>query len=184
MVLTEKNKQALLVGLIMAVFLGFLVGYYYWLSMPVIDKAKTEGKTLTAEIAKNQAEIKNIRAYIENTDEREQMMEVVRRAKERLPEDRRAIEFLGLLRDSLTKTGVVQTRVAPEAPKRRTLYEEIPYSVRGSARYHEFGQFLNLIECNPERFMRVNGFSLSNDLNRPSVHPMDVGISTFMFRSQ
>ncbi|MCB2153981.1 type 4a pilus biogenesis protein PilO [bacterium] len=184
MVFTEKNKQALLIGLIMAAFLGFLVGYYYWLSKPVIAKTQKERGTLNAQIKKDQAEINRMRALIENTAEREQMAEVVRRAKERLPEDRRAIEFLTLLRDSLTKTGVVQTRVAPEAPKRRALYEEIPYSVKGSARYHEFGQFLNLIECNPDRFMRVNGFSLSNDPNRPSIHPMEVGISTFMFRSR
>jgi Tfp pilus assembly protein PilO len=60
-------------------------------------------------------------------------------------------------------------------------YTEIPYRIISRARYHDFGQFLNLIEENPTRLMRVKTFIVENDDSRPSIHPVNVQVATFMF---
>lgn len=182
--LTEKQKQVLVLGL---VFCGILLGFTLYFQIMFFSKdvanAKTETDKKQAEIKTLQAEIDKMNAFIRNDAELRQLEEKVAFAKKRLPSDPQAIQFMELLRDSLQKTNVGFTRIERTNPIVRTLYQEIPYLVKGSARYHEFGQFLNLIECHPERFLRVSEFTLDNSTNRPTVHPMNVKISTFMFQT-
>lgn len=182
--LTEKNKQALIVGGVIAVLLGFLVGYYYFASLGpqlasnqrMIDKAKTD--TTAA-----QTEIDRFKKFLANKEERDAMQKRVEEAKRRLPSSERGDEFLGLLRDGMRKTGVNVTFInPPSAPIPRTTYNELVFDIKGSARYHEFGQFLNLIECHPQRFMRVRSFAITKNDKRPSIHPIEVSIATFLFR--
>ncbi len=180
---TEKQKQALTVGLIFAVLLGVVVGYYYFMvASKAVASSKKKQATLTAEIDKNQKELDNINDFLADTAEQERLRVKVESAKRRLPNDPEAIEFLSILQDSLKKTGVSFTRVAPLSPINRYMYRELPYEIKGAARYHEFGQFLNLIECHPDRFMRVTRFTIQKNDKRPSIHPIEVGISTFMFK--
>jgi len=184
MVLDEKQKQTLTVGLIVAGMLAFIVGYSYMMFIsPGKEENEKKVKTLQADIERQEKRFGVMQRYLENADERERLLEEMEIALRRLPSDEQAIEFLSVLQDSLRKSGVTFTRVSPEEVVRRAQYSEIPYSVTGTARYHEFGQFLNLIECNPNRFMRVSNFTLSNNNRRPSVHPVEVGIKTFMFRN-
>lgn len=180
--MSEKNKQVLVIGLVFAGILAFLVGYFWFVSIsPSMKKNETQRKALDQKIASHNAELKKINDFLNDTAERERMMAKVADAQRRLPASRQDLEFLQLLQNALKTTGVAQSRVAPGKSVKRNMYEEIPFSVRGSARYHEFGQFINLIECHPDRFMRVSSFTLSNNDKRPSIHPMDVGITTFMF---
>jgi len=46
------------------------------------------------------------------------------------------------------------------------------------------GIILTLLEQNTDRFMRVKSFKITDNLQRPSVHPIDMQISTFMFNTQ
>ncbi len=181
--MNEKQKQALTVGLIFAVLLGFIIGYWYMMSVrETIERSIKKQEELAAEIKSNEARLKEIRDFMENKDELEEMLARVEKAKRRLPDDPEAIEFLAILTDSLNKTGVSVSEVSPRDPINRTMYVEIPYFIKGSARYHEFGQLLNLIECHPDRFMRVSTFKMFKNDQRPSIHPVEAQIATFMFK--
>lgn len=182
--LTEKNKQTLIVGLVIAVLMAFLLGYYYYSNLGpalannqrAIDKAEKDTKLA-------QAEIKRFQDFLANKDERDAMAKRVEEAKRRLPSSERGDEFLSLLRDGMRRTGVNVSFInPPTAPARRANYDELVFDIKGSARYHEFGQFLNLIECHPDRFMRVRSFMIQKNDRRPSIHPIEVSIATFLFR--
>lgn len=180
--MTERNKQILIAGLIFAFLLMGVVIYYYFMAVsPAIKRNSAQVVDLDKKIAEANKELSEIEALIADTETLAQLQEQVERAKRLLPENEEALEFLGILRESLRRTGVSQSNIRKLKAADRTLYREIPYLVSGEARYHEFGQFVNLIECNPERFMRVNTFTLRNNDSRPSIHPMEIGISTFMF---
>lgn len=182
--LTEKNKQALIVGVVLGALLLFLIGYFYFISVkPALAAGVKARAKLTTDVEALEKQMKAMQELINDKEKLADMERVVATARKRLPNDEQAIEFLGILRDSLAKTGVSQNMISKEKTLKRSVYSEIPYKIKGSARYHEFGQFVNLIECNPERFMRVTDFKLSNNNKRPSIHPMDVGISTFMLPS-
>jgi Tfp pilus assembly protein PilO len=84
---------------------------------------------------------------------------------------------------TLRVTGIIQETVKPENVRDRAQYTEIPYTVEAHGRYHELGQFLTLIEQNPQRFMRVKSFKLGTNLLRPSIHPIKMEITTFMFNN-
>ena len=64
-----------------------------------------------------------------------------------------------------------------------SLYTEIPYVILAHGRYHAVGQFLTLVEQNPQRFMRVKYLKIKNDLLRPSIHTIQMVVETFMFNS-
>lgn len=182
--MTEKNKQALTIGVIVGILLAGLVAYYYFMMVrPEVIASQKRQDGLKVEIKKNQDRLAELNAYLADKNERERLVAELEAAKRRLPSDPEAIEFLDILRTSLTRTGVTFTYVGQKPMVSRGLYREIPYDVRASARYHEFGQFLNLIECHPDRFMRINAFTVTKNDKRPSIHPISVGISTFMFAS-
>ncbi len=181
--MNEKQKQALTVGLIFSVLLAFIVGYWYFMNVrDTVEKSRAEQTKIAAEIKSQKARLNEIEVFMANKDELEEMLLRVEKAKHRLPDDPEAIEFLAILTDSLNKTGVSVIEVSPRNHIPRALYVEIPYFIKGSARYHEFGQLLNLIECNPERFMRVSTFKMFKNDKRPSIHPIEVQIATFMFK--
>lgn len=184
MELNEKQRQALTAGLILAAAALLLTGYFYFFNFkPARETAQKEWTRTEATIATLKKDIQMMEDFASNRAEMERLMAQVEQARRRLPSDPEAVQFLQVLRDSLRKTGVGFTRVAQGRLVNRSLYSEIPYSIKGSARYHELGQFINLIECNPERFMRVNRIVMTNDYRRPSIHPVEVGISTFMFQA-
>ncbi len=182
MVMTEKEKTILTAGLIFAGMLLIIFIYLHFVYFaPGVEARKKQVDALVAEKKKLTADLASMQAFVKNQAEVEQMKQQITRAMAKLPSQPNAVEFLDELRTTLERTGVKQSRVEPLKPTMRNLYTELPYIVQGSARYHEFGQFLNLIECNPRRFMRVSSFDVRNNNNRPMIHPISVGMSTFMF---
>jgi len=184
MQLNENQQKTLIVGVIFAVLALVAV---IVLNVTYFSTQRTELQqnisTAETEITNLESERALMRSFLGNEAEHRDLMQRVEDARRRLPSDPQAFQFLEILRDTLSNTNVNFSFLSQENSIRRSMYEEIPYRVRGAARYHEFGQFINIIECHPERFMRVSTFSLSNDTRRPSIHPIEVGISTFMFRS-
>ncbi|MDK2970362.1 MAG: Pilus assembly protein PilO [Candidatus Sumerlaeota bacterium] len=181
---TEKQKQVLIVGLLFCgILLAFTIYFQFMFFKADVAAAKKDAAKKETEIANLEKDIRQMREFINNDEELARLQERVEIAKKRLPSDPQAIQFLELLRDSLQKTNVSFSRIEKESTVTRSMYNEIPYVVKGSARYHEFGQFINLIECHPERFLRVSEFTLDNNNNRPTIHPMNVRISTFMFEA-
>lgn len=183
MELTEKQKQILIVGLLFCgVLLVFTLYFQFMFFAKDMKEANKQAKKLSGDRDKLTKQIDTMTRFIENDEERQALRERVEVAKKRLPSDPESLQFLELLQDCLSKTGVSFTQIAQERAVNRSMYQEIPYAIQGSARYHEFGEFVNLIECHPERFMRISEFSLKNNNNRPTIHPMTVRISTFMFK--
>lgn len=182
MALNEKEKNVLTAGLILAgMFLVIIVYMHFAFFKAQIARNNTQITKLEKETQGLQKEFAGMKAFLQNAKQVEAMRNQLAAATKKLPSAPESLEFLKELRASLERTGMKQTKVAPKPFIPRALYTEIPYEVQGSARFHEFGQFLNLIECNPRRFMRVNSFEIKDNNKRPTIHPVTVGISTFMF---
>jgi Tfp pilus assembly protein PilO len=99
----------------------------------------------------------------------------------KLPDSPDAPGFYQALVRVLQVTRVDYSELQPLKDAPRTVYVELPYKITCKARYHDLGHFLNLIEENPDRFMRVKTFTIENQDSRPSVHPVTLEIGTFMF---
>lgn len=182
MTFDEQAKKRLTLGLFCAVVIFAALAYWHYSFLkPVYKKYDSQTKALTGEISKLKGDLEEISKAEKARGEVENMRKIVAEAAKRLPSTPDAAGFYQELIRILRITGVLTTRVDPGGNRVQTLYTEIPYGIQCQCRYHEFGQFLNLIEENQTRFMRVNSFVLNNNDNRPSIHPISVNISTFMF---
>lgn len=182
MELDEQSKKSLTVGIFIAIMLAVGFGYYHYIWLkPYYETYESKTKSLNEEIKVLKAELNEIEEVEKQKDKIAEMQRVVSEAAKRLPNTPDAAGFYQELIRILRITGVFATRVEPGKKRSEIMYTEIPYSISCQCRYHEFGQFLNLIEDNQSRFMRVNSFTIKNNDNRPSIHPISVNISTFMF---
>jgi Tfp pilus assembly protein PilO len=182
MELDEQAKKSMTVGIFIALMLaaGFAYYHYIWLK-PYYQNYENKKKSLNTEIKTLNAELREILDLEKQKDKIAEMQRVVNEAAKRLPNTPDAAGFYQELIRVLRITGVFAMRVEPGKKRSEVMYTEIPYSIACQCRYHEFGQFLNLIEDNQSRFMRVNSFTIKNNNDRPSIHPISVNISTFMF---
>lgn len=181
--LTEKQKQALTVGIIFAVLLTTVVVVYkIYILGPSEAQAVTSIATADKDIAKYEKDIARFDKFINDDEERLAMQTKVENARRRLPSSIEEVDFFDIIRESARRTGTSFSEISPVDIRNQQGYREIPYDIVGSSRYHEFGQFLNLIECHPDRFLRVNSFSVTNNNKRPSLHPVELQISTFIFQ--
>lgn len=179
---TEQQKsQLLVIGFLAAVLLVVVVYFHFVIGRSQINQFKKQSTELRQDIADAEAELAEIRAILAQEDEMERQRAQIAKVVRRLPSNPDAPGFLMALVSVLRTTGIIQEMVKPERVASRSQYTEIPYSIEAFGRYHEFGQFLTLIEQNPDRFMRVKSFTLTNTENRPSMHPVDLEVATFMF---
>jgi Tfp pilus assembly protein PilO len=93
-------------------------------------------------------------------------------------------EFFKAFEKILKTTRLSYSELKPLPLLERAIYTEIPYQLVGNGRYHDFGQFLNLVEENPDRLMRIKTFVIENDDSRPSLHPIKVQLATFKFNKK
>jgi len=182
MTFSEQDKKTFIIGLFIAILI--IAGSVYFYIMFI----KKETAKNTQESEKMKKELKGIETdllmmqkFIGNEGKINQMKKKVEAASKRLPNSPEAYEFLEELISVLRISKVNQHQLIPQKYKAQSVYTEIPYSIGLRARFHEYGTFLNLVEENPNRFMRINSFHIINDTKRPSIHPVTVGISTFMF---
>lgn len=185
MTFTDKDKKTLQVGVFIALLIGAGIAYYYVTIMkPKIKVDSSKVEELQAEIKTLNQDYRTMLALKDQEHMIRAMEKGVLDAARRLPSRPDAPGFLNELIEILRITGVKNQTITPQAYGEHTLYTAIPYDIECSSRYHEFGQYLNLIEENPNRFMRVNSFRVSNNDKRPSIHPVSLRISTFMFNPQ
>jgi len=180
--LTEKQRT----GLILTLFIGIVglivvVYFHFMIGRGMINNYARQTEDARKEISDLRMQLKSIEELMLQKEEIEAQAEMIRRVTRRLPSSPDAPGFLGALVTSLGTTGIFQEEVRPDRTIPRVLYTEIPYRVKAHGYYHAFGQFLTLIEQNPDRFMRIKKLKLSNNPDRPSVHPIDMEIATFMF---
>ena len=183
--LSPKNKQTLIVAGVLGGAIFLIVLYFgFMMILPQAKEMAAETEKVKTAREKNEQDLKKFKELIGNTALRTEVTETFSRVSSRLPREQDPIEVFGLLRGYFEGTDVQFTYLEPGKQTSRGRYFEYPFVIRGRARYHEFGQLVNLIECNPNRLMYVNSFRLTNDARRPSIHPMEVGVSTFTFRAR
>jgi len=182
MALTSQQKKALIAILVLGV--AFLaMAWWYW---TILGKGIVEQKNV--QIDKTRDKIRRLDAQLEEIRELERMKDKfaeieakLDQISRRLPPSPEAPEFFNALNEALRSTGIETRKIAPDKLNPLDRFTEIPYIIEAFGRYHEIGQFLTLVEENPQRFMRVKTLTIKNDENRPSLHPVDVGLATFMF---
>ena len=180
--LTPKQKDVLkALAILLAVAVGIVafLDFGQWRNQIKIMKQTTD--KIGGEIKTMEARIREIDRALANVDELRRKQELLAQISAKLPDSPDAPGFYNALVKILQSTRINYTALEPKPPAERTAYMEIPYSITCAGRYHDFGQFLNLIEENPDRFMRVKSFTIDNSDKRPSIHPITVDIATFMF---
>jgi Tfp pilus assembly protein PilO len=182
MTISEKNKQVLLVGTIIGCALLGIMGYFYFMFVKAdVDRADKEIATLQADNRKARDQLRTYRAFLQDEATRRLVEDQFERIASRLPSGQDPVDVFDILRGYFEGTDVQFTNLETTNPVNRGRFTEYPFKIKGSARYHEFGQLVNLIECDPKRLMRVNELKLANNPNRPSIHPMELTLSTFTF---
>ena len=182
MLLTDKQKTALIFTVFVGVVCLMLIGYFYLMfGRAAIKTYALNATTGKKELADCKDELMKINALLSQEDELNRQAETIAKVTRRLPSSPDAPGFLTAMLTILGTTGIIQEEVRPDKTSDRILYTEIPYKIKAHGHFHAFGQFLTLIEQNPDRFMRVKSLKISNNLDRPSVHPIEMEIATFMF---
>jgi Tfp pilus assembly protein PilO len=180
--LTSQEREGVKAGLILAVLLIAGAGYYYfyWVK-PQLQRDKEVIEKLTTETKALEKQLREMRAATENLGQLKHMEAYLSQIAAKLPSSVDAPGFYQALAKILEITRIDYSELAQQKEAARNVYTEIPYKIACRSRYHSFGQFLNLIEENPDRFMRVKSFTIENHDERPSIHPVTVEIATFMF---
>jgi len=179
---TDQNKRllqfAVAFGLIGLIAAGYL--WYVWGSNIVENETKRQDE-LSGELRRLNTELAEINQSAELQKEITEKQEFLDKASRRLPSSPNAEGFLAALSDMLDKSNANVLLINPMEVQPRSTYVEIPWAVDTIAQYVEFGIFLNLVEQNPQRLMRVKEFAVDNDPELPGYHNVAVQIGTFMF---
>lgn len=181
--MNEKQKQAYMI----CVFVGALavVGalyYQYSFASGQIRAAKSKQASEQKKLDVVKKDYTEIKEWVGKEDEAIAQMDQLKKLSVRLPDQPDAPGFLNAMLQVLRTTGMLQESVRAEGTTSTPNYTEIPFGVTGYGRFHEIGQFLTLIEQNPDRFMRVKNLTITNHPKRPSIHPVDLRIATFTFK--
>lgn len=180
--MTEKNRQATLIICVFGLLAMAAAAYYYFMmAKENITRMDAEAKKIAEENIKSEREITQLKALVNDKARWEALKAKVEHAKRRLPQNPDDTAFFEILQETVRRTNISASRLQVKPVVPRPTYLEVPYEIGGAARYHDFGQFLNVVECHPDRLMRVSKFSLRNNDKRPSVHPMNITITTFTF---
>lgn len=183
MVISDQDKKALQIGGTIAVILLFVFVYYYFFMAKItIKRIELKTTAINKDISDIEKKLGLVRSFENRKSEIEALSQRVIETGKRLPTSLEPSVFYSALVDILKETGLAYQEIAPESPVARTLYTEIPYKITLSSSYHDLGQFLNLVEENPKRVMRVNQFRIRNDVKQPSVHPISLRLSTFLLK--
>lgn len=185
MALSDQDKKTLQVGLFLAAVI--LAGGIYCKFM-IFSTTKTrtlnEIEQINQQIREQTALRTDLINLRDHQEEIEALAQRILQASQRLPSTRNAEGFLAALVQVLHTTGVYYRSVRPLPERPHQLFTEIPYRVEAASAFHEFGQFLNLIEENPSRFMRVSHIDVTNDRDEPTSHPVTLEITTFMLHDR
>jgi Tfp pilus assembly protein PilO len=178
----ESDKKILQIVLVVGVVAGLGLFYYYWaMAKYQIKSLDDEITTLAEQKKKKSAELRELKQWAEREDEITQIVAQLEEKVQRLPKTPEARRFFSILRDCIRITNLSANKIARLKPEPMGAYSEIPYQISGSARYHDLGQFLMLVEQHREQIMRVKTLDVRNDMKRPSRHPLNLKVATFVF---
>ncbi len=180
--LSDGQKSSLLLTVFLGVVGLIVVGYFHFMfGRGMVSSYERRRQDTEQKVEVLEQDLAQVRELVGQRAEIEAQAKVIEQVTRRLPSSPDAPGFLNALLTTLSTTGIIQEEVKPAGASERALYTEIPYTVNAHGRYHSIGQFLTLIEQNPERFMRVRNMTIKNNVKRPSVHPIEMDITTFKF---
>ena len=183
--LTAQQKDAIKAGFILAavLFIG-IIAYWYQFARPEVAAAATTVAKLDGEIKSLKQQVRDMDLAAENVEKLKEKQKLLAEVAAKLPSTVAAPEFYRALEEILKVTRLSYSELSQLPLLERAVYTGIPYQIVGRGRYHDFGQFLNLVEENPNRLMRIKTFVIENDDTRPSVHPLKVQLATFKFNQK
>jgi len=179
---TEKDKNIITICIVLfLIIIGgiFYLNRYFW--KVKVDAKTKELNTLIEDNKKLEKEINEAKLILTQENQVPALREKIEMIKKRLPDNPDARGFYLAIVDILEATGVKYNFVQPDKTKPRTIYTEIPYKLELLCGYHELGEFVSLIEENPDRIMRLNTLNVDSLKGRPSTHKISILVSTFMF---
>lgn len=183
--LTAQQRDAIKAGFILAmVLLAGVIAYWWQFTKPEVAAAETKIVTLDKEISDFKKQVRDMDLAAANIDRLKEKQKLLEEVAAKLPSTIEPQEFYRALEEILKVTRLSYTELAQQKLLERAVYTEIPYQISGKGRYHDFGQFLNLVEENPNRLMRIKTFVIENDDKRPSVHPVKIQLATFKFNTK
>lgn len=182
MSMTPQQQDIMKAGGILAVILAAGITYVnMYVVADYVAGYKKEQVKLKEDIKKLDARLNEMKAMADNMAEVRRKQELLAEVSKKLPLSADPQGFLKALEPILNTTKVEVSELQPLALENRTVYTEVPYRIKNQGRYHDFGQFLNMCEENPTRFMRIKTFTIQNKDDRPSIHPIEVDVATFTF---
>lgn len=183
--LTAQQRDAIKAGFILAfVLLAGVFGYWYQFTKPQVAASEKQVAALDKEIAGLKTQIHDMDEAAANIEKLKEKQKLLEEVAAKLPSTIEPQEFYRALEEILKVTRLSYSELSQQALLERAVYTEIPYQIVGRGRYHDFGQFLNLVEENPNRLMRIKTFVIENDDKRPSVHPLKIQLATFKFNKK
>ncbi len=183
--LTAQERDGVKAAAILMVILyAGLIYYNYQILGPEMVKNEKLIAASEEQIKEREQTLSDMNAMAANMEEVRRKQALLAEVVKRLPKSADPQGFYQALEPVLEATQFEYTELQPQVAASRATYTEIPYRIIGKSRYHDFGQFLNMIEENRDRLMRVKGFAVRNQPDRPSIHPLNVDVASFMFNQK
>jgi len=179
---SEMDKKVLQVILVVGVVAVLGLFYHVWAKVnPEVKRRDAAIRANTAEIKRKKEELDDLKAWRARAAEIGVIVQSLEEKIARLPRTRSAREFFRILRECVRMTNLTDLKVQRLKEIPMGAYEEVPYLIVCRARYHDLGQFLALIEQHRSQIMRLKTLDISNDIKRPSRHPVTLRVATFVF---
>jgi Tfp pilus assembly protein PilO len=185
MQLTDKEKNDLIaVVVFMAVVAGLLAYFWFMFGKGMVEKITTQADAKVQEFEIIDSKMAQINTFLAETEgnKYDELVAKITEVNKLLPTSSQPITFFAALDSALRETDIQPTEARPEVLGGGTDYEEIPYSIVANGGYANFGSFLSKVEQNPDRFMRIKTFKITNSLDQPEVHKVETKIATYRFK--
>lgn len=163
---------------------GITVYVDYFVMRGQIKGIEKKAKKADTEIADLKTELQELKDLESQRDRIMALKAQVEEKAKRLPQEAEIPELINILRRMLKMTNVRIEAASQQKPLPRRAYYEIPYNLKCHSGYHNFGQFLNLVEVNPDRLLRVKEFEIEIDEENPQVHDVDVTVAAYVTRKR
>jgi len=181
MAFNEQDKKTLQMGLFLA---AILVGGALVFKFQINKLAKQQVEAQITQIDNQIREQRVLKNDLLNLADREQeilaMAAQIQEASRRLPSTPEAREFYESLVNIIRETQLSWNELIPVRTREHQMYVEYPYTLDAESSYHDFGGLLNLVETDPDRFMRISRIDFHSQRENPTIHPMNIEITTFM----
>jgi Tfp pilus assembly protein PilO len=173
--MSTQEKQAIVVGVLIG--LAVLVVCYYLFYIPM-QRQMGEAQRKNAELDKQR---RDLQAYLDDRETRDAEAARIRKFEHMLPEEREVPQLFDYLRDIANDTGIEFIAIRSQESQNKNLLKVFPFEIDLKSSYHQLGEFLEKIEVNQKRFLRVDDIQLISSEENPTLHDASVVVTTFVY---